>query len=69
MDHKAWFSTETLNKIRVRKERNVAVNSSWTRLDKARASKNYAKASKELTSETSLTTLQQKQKKQSPRET
>ena len=38
--HKDWISAETLSKIRVRKEKKAAVNSSRTRAERSKALKN-----------------------------
>lgn len=42
--HKDWISAETLSKIRVRKEKKAAVNSSRTRAERSKAQKEYSKA-------------------------
>ena len=44
--HKDWISAETLGKIRVRKEKKAAVNSSRTRAERSKALKKYSNAHK-----------------------
>ena len=44
--HKDWISAETLNKIRARKVKKAAVNSSRTRAERSKAQKEYSKAHK-----------------------
>ena len=44
--YKDWISAETLDKIRVRKEKNAAVNSSRTRAERSKALKEHSNAHK-----------------------
>lgn len=44
--HKDWISAETLSKIRVRREKKAAVNSSRTTAERSKAQKEYSKAHK-----------------------
>ena len=44
--HKDWISAETLSKIRARKKKKAAVNSSRTRSERSKALKEYSNAHK-----------------------
>jgi len=44
--HKDWISAETLSKVRVRREKKAAVNSSRTTAERSKAQKEYSKAHK-----------------------
>lgn len=47
--HKEWISTDTLQKIEVRKRRKAVLNMARTRATKAKAQEDYTAAEKEVT--------------------
>ncbi|VDO58847.1 unnamed protein product [Schistosoma margrebowiei] len=46
--HKEWISTETLNKIKERKNKKTAINNSRTRAEKVQAQVEYIEANKQV---------------------